>query len=53
MNRFSSSVIDPQTEQVCVFRPGQEVRVLTKTDRLDGADVLPDFDLSIAELLAA
>jgi Uma2 family endonuclease len=40
-------VADPETKTVRAHRPGSEVR---EADRLAGDDVLPGFDVAIAEL---
>jgi len=40
-------LIDPQDEQVEVYRPGQVVEVLTKPMELSGDDVLPGFILKL------
>ncbi len=43
-------VIYPDTRHVMVYRPGGQARVLNEHDQLDGADVLPRFSCTVAEL---
>ncbi|MEM6717135.1 MAG: Uma2 family endonuclease, partial [Cyanobacteria bacterium P01_C01_bin.147] len=43
-------LIDPQTQQVEIYRPDQPVDVLTAPDNLKGDPVLPDLVLSVAWL---
>ena len=43
-------VIDPQTQQVEIYRPNQPVDVLTAPDELNGTSVLPDLVLSVSWL---
>jgi len=43
-------VVDPGTRSVTVYRSRNEIRLLTEGDTLDGADVLPGFRLSVADL---
>jgi Uma2 family endonuclease len=43
-------VVDPRIRTVTVFRSRTEVRVLTDGEILDGADVLPGFQLEVSEL---
>ena len=47
-------VVDPERHTVTVYRSRDEIRVLTADagDTLDGADVVPGWKLSIAELFA-
>jgi Uma2 family endonuclease len=45
-------VIDPGTETVRVLAPGQPERTLTTADVLDGADVLPGFQVTVQEVMA-
>lgn len=52
MSRLDPPFIDALTEQVGILRPGQEVRVLAKSDRAHGVDVLPGLDVPMADLLA-
>ena len=40
----------PRSRQVVVHRPGQEPLILGEGDTLDGGDVLPGFQLPVAEL---
>jgi Uma2 family endonuclease len=46
-------IVDPGTQRVTVYRSLQDVKVLTPDDELDGADVLPDFRIKVAEIFAA
>lgn len=43
-------VVDARSRSVTVYRHRNEIRVLMEGDALDGADVLPDFRLEIADL---
>ncbi|HET9582162.1 MAG TPA: Uma2 family endonuclease [Gemmatimonadota bacterium] len=43
-------VVDPRIRTVTVFRSKTDVRVLTEEGVLEGGDVLPGFQLAIAEL---
>ncbi|MGH7570379.1 MAG: Uma2 family endonuclease [Gemmatimonadota bacterium] len=43
-------VVDPGVRTVTVFRSRTDVRVLTQEETLEGADVLPGFQLSISDL---
>ena len=43
-------VIDPKTQTVTVYRSLANVRVLTLSDKLDGADVVPGFEIAVKEL---
>ncbi len=43
-------VVNPRTKSVHVYRPGKEVRRLSDDDHLVGEDVLPGFEVSVAEL---
>jgi hypothetical protein len=43
-------VVHPRQQTVTVYTPDGAARVLRTTDTLDGGDVLPDFELSLAEL---
>lgn len=45
-------VVDPRTRSVTVYRSRTDVRVLTRSDTLDGDDVLPGFRLLVADLFA-
>jgi Uma2 family endonuclease len=42
-------VIDPDGEDITVYRQGRKPSVLTKEDELTGEDVLPDFRCKVAE----
>ncbi len=45
-------VVDPDPREVRVHRPGQPALTVSKTDTLDGADVLPGFTLPLFRLFA-
>ncbi|MEH2113656.1 Uma2 family endonuclease [Nostoc sp.] len=45
-------LIDPQNQQVEIYRPGQEVEVLRAPTSLLGEDVLPGFVLDLAQILS-
>ncbi len=45
-------VVDPRAQTVTVLALGQAPLVLTATDTLDGGEVLPDFQVAVAELFA-
>jgi Uma2 family endonuclease len=45
-------VVDPRAETVTVLALGQAPLVLTATDTLDGGEVLPDFQVEVAEFFA-
>ena len=45
-------VVDPQAQTVMVSALGQEPRVLAAADTLDGGEVLPEFQVAVAELFA-
>ncbi|HIK12323.1 MAG TPA: Uma2 family endonuclease [Oscillatoriaceae cyanobacterium M33_DOE_052] len=42
--------IDPQTQQVEIYRPDREVEILDKPASLSGEDVLPGFVLDLTEV---
>ena len=44
-------LIDPQTRQVEIYRPGKEIEVLTEPAELSGEDVLPGFVLRLERIL--
>lgn len=46
-------VVDPQLEQVHVYRALEQVTLLKKQDTLTGADVLPGFTLVLTEIFEA
>jgi hypothetical protein len=46
-------LVDPGDESALLFRPNQVTRALRDTDRIDIDDVLPGFDLSVADLFAS
>ena len=43
-------IVDQMRERVTVYRSSTDLRVLTKTEQLDGGDVLPGFQLPLAQL---
>ncbi len=43
-------VVDPHTRTVTVYRTRREISVLTETEMLDGAPVLPGFEVRVEEL---
>lgn len=43
-------LIDPQTRQVEIYRPGLEVEVLVNPSELSGEDVLPGFILNLRRI---
>ena len=43
-------VVDPKTETVIVYRSLKQISVLVADDVLDGADVLPGFQLALKKL---
>jgi Uma2 family endonuclease len=43
-------MVDPMRERVTVYRSSTDLRVLTNTEQLDGGDVLPGFQLPLAQL---
>ena len=45
-------VIDPATATVTVQVPGEEARILSSGDTLDGGDVLPGFSVAVDEIFA-
>lgn len=45
-------VLDPEQENIRVFAPGQDPRLLVGEDVLDGGPVLPDFTLTVGALYA-
>ena len=47
-------VVDPEKHTVTVYRSRDEIRVLTAGagDTVDGADVVPGWKLSVAELFS-
>jgi Uma2 family endonuclease len=46
-------LVDPDPETVMAFRPGQPLRLLRGSDRLDLDDVLPGLDLAVQGLFDA
>ncbi len=46
-------VVDPQLEQVHVYRSPEQMKLLRKEDRLTGDDVLPGFQVALAEIFTA
>jgi len=45
-------VADPEARTVRAYRSSTDVRVFSPSDRLPGDDVLPGFDMPVAELFA-
>jgi len=45
-------LINPQNQQVEIYRPGQEVQVLRSPTSLSGEDVLAGFVLDLAQILS-
>lgn len=45
-------VVSPTMHTVTVYRSFTEIEVLTENDALDGGDVVPGFQISIAEIFA-
>jgi Uma2 family endonuclease len=43
-------IIVPKTQGIVVYRPRKEALRLNREDKLTGEDVLPGFELSVAEL---
>lgn len=46
-------LVDPEDESVIAFRPVSRERALRGADRIDVADVLPGFQLTVGELFAS
>lgn len=46
-------VVDPQLEQIHVYRAVDQVKLLQKSDTLSGEDVLPDFQAALTEIFVA
>lgn len=46
-------VVSPKLHTVTVYRSLTEIEVLTENDMLDGGDVVPGFQIPIAEVFAA
>jgi Uma2 family endonuclease len=45
-------VIDPAKATVAIMTPGEDARILTSGDTLDGADVLPGFSVRVDDIFA-
>ncbi|MEH2438629.1 MAG: Uma2 family endonuclease [Nostoc sp.] len=45
-------LIDPQNQQVEIYRPGQDIEVLRSPTSLSGEDVLPGFVLDLTQILS-
>jgi Uma2 family endonuclease len=45
-------VVHPSTRSVTVYRSLQDIRVLTESDTLNGADVLPGFTCPVRDLFS-
>jgi Uma2 family endonuclease len=43
-------VINPETREVEIYKPGHKVKILTENDVLDGDDVLPGFTLAVKDV---
>ncbi|MCP5096417.1 MAG: Uma2 family endonuclease [Chloroflexi bacterium] len=43
-------VVDPQLEQIHVYRDVDKMNLLQKTDALTGEDVLPGFEVALSEI---
>ena len=43
-------ILDPRKKEVTVFTPGAEPVALTRDDSLNGGEVVPGFELSVARL---
>ncbi len=44
-------LIDPQTQQVEIYRPSQDIKVLQSPAALSGEDVLPEFVLNLQPIM--
>lgn len=44
-------VVDPEDRTLSVYRTGERLKILTESETLDGADVLPGFSCKVADLL--
>ncbi|MEH2096765.1 Uma2 family endonuclease [Nostoc sp.] len=44
-------LIDPQNQQVEIYRPGRDIEILRSPTSLSGEDVLPGFILDFAQIL--
>ncbi|OYD94295.1 hypothetical protein CDG77_11665 [Nostoc sp. 'Peltigera membranacea cyanobiont' 213] len=44
-------LIDPQNQQVEIYRPGRDIEILRSPTSLSGEDVLPGFILDLAQIL--
>jgi Uma2 family endonuclease len=45
-------VVSPKPRTVTVYRSSTEIAVLTEKDTLDGGDVVPGFQIAVAEIFA-
>ena len=45
-------IVDPKTRSVTVYRSPSEIKILREGDLLDGAEVLPGFELSLVEIFS-
>jgi Uma2 family endonuclease len=45
-------VVDPETQNVSIYRSGREVAVVTESDALTGEDVLPGFSTPVRDFFA-
>jgi Uma2 family endonuclease len=46
-------IIDPQLEQVHIYRSPEQMRLLRKQDTLTGEDILPGFSIALTEIFDA
>lgn len=46
-------VVDPQLEQIHVYRSPAQMKLLRKDDMLTGDDVLPGFEVALSEIFVA
>ena len=45
-------IVYPDQRIIDVYRPGQPAVTVGEKDRLDGADVLPEFSVAVSEIFA-
>ena len=43
-------VVNPETREIEVYKPGHKVKILTENDTLDGDEVLPGFTLAVKDV---
>jgi Uma2 family endonuclease len=46
-------IVDPQLEQVHIYRSPEQMRLLRKQDTLTGEDILPGFSVALTEIFDA